>query len=355
MEDKLFDIGNFNVIQDEDNYYFFRALNMEDNNDIEQGITRPNDGKIERIRTDRERYEGIAKYGETSRISLEEVYDHIKMHHRKDTNCISLTSNGNVAVGYGRGTYKDRYTMVKIPKEEIGEKVVTAGQYMLQEVYERIEETLGKLSEDEKEKILGIFEEIDKTEENKTLQNMIAKRYSAKKEEINPSKAHLRKGIVYSSPTPRISSYQALSERQLLEVNRVYAKLAVLENENKLKHVIEHLSNSKLREGIGNAFSSMEVIHYGDIAKENIIEIPKEVADIFAIVQQAEEIDKSRVEEVKRALIEAVQSGKEIPQIPEIQSEVRDNISIEEMYELTGGKVEYGRARSIVNNMFYLR
>ena len=354
MEDKLFDIGNFNVIQDEDNYYFFRALNMEDNNDIEQGITRSNDGKIERIRTDRERYEGIAKYGETSRISLEEVYDHIKMHHRKDTNCISLTSNGNVAVGYGRGTYKDRYTMVKIPKEEIGVKVVTAGQYMLQEVYERIEETLGKLSEDEKEKILGIFEEIDKTEENKTLQNMIAKRYSAKKEEINPSKAHLRKGIVYSSPTPRISSYQALSERQLLEVNKVYAKLAVLENENKLKHVIEHLSNSKLREGIGNAFSSMEVIHYGDIAKENIIEIPKEVADIFAIVQQAEEIDKSRVEEVKRALIEAVQSGKEIPQIPEIQSEVRDNISIEEMYELTGGKVEYGRASFIARSMFYL-
>ena len=354
MEDKLFDIGNFNVIQDEDNYYFFRALNMEDNNDIEQGITRSNDGKIERIRTDRERYEGIAKYGETSRISLEEVYDHIKMHHRKDTNCISLTSNGNVAVGYGRGTYKDRYTMVKIPKEEIGREVVTAGQYMLQEVYARIEETLGKLAEDEKEKILGIFEEIDKTEENKTLQNMIAKRYSAKKEEINPSKAHLRKGIVYSSPTPRISSYQALSERQLLEVNKVYAKLAVLENENKLKHVIEHLSNSKLREGIGNAFSSMEVIHYGDIAKENIIEIPKEVADIFAIVQQAEEIDKSRVEEVKRALIEAVQSGKEIPQIPEIQSEVRDNISIEEMYELTGGKVEYGRARSIARSMFYL-
>ena len=354
MEDKLFDIGNFNVIQDEDNYYFFRALNMEDNNDIEQGITRSNDGKIERIRTDRERYEGIAKYGETSRISLEEVYDHIKMHHRKDTNCISLTSNGNVAVGYGRGTYKDRYTMVKIPKEEIGREVVTAGQYMLQEVYARIEETLGKLSEDEKEKILGIFEEIDKTEENKTLQNMIAKRYSAKKEELNPSKAHLRKGIVYSSPTPRISSYQALSERQLLEVNRVYAKLAVLENENKLKHVIEHLSNSKLREGIGNAFSSMEVIHYGDIAKENIIEIPKEVADIFAIVQQAEGIDKSRVEEVKRALIEAVQSGKEIPQISEIKEEVKDDISIEEMYEITGGKVEYGRAKSIVNNMFYL-
>ena len=33
---------------------------------------------------------------------------------------------------------------------------------------------------------------------------------------------------------------------------------------------------------------------------------------------------------------------------------VRDNISIEEMYELTGGKVEYGKANSVVKNMFYL-
>lgn len=34
MEDKLFDINNFNIIQDEENYYFFRALNMADNADI---------------------------------------------------------------------------------------------------------------------------------------------------------------------------------------------------------------------------------------------------------------------------------------------------------------------------------
>ena len=33
---------------------------------------------------------------------------------------------------------------------------------------------------------------------------------------------------------------------------------------------------------------------------------------------------------------------------------VRDNISIEEMYDLTGGKVEYGQANSVVKNMFYL-
>ena len=100
MKDNLFDINNFNTIQDEENYYFFRALNMADNNDIEQEITISSDGKIERIRTDRERFNGETKYTEDSKISLEELYDHIKMHYRKDTNCISLTSNANIAINY---------------------------------------------------------------------------------------------------------------------------------------------------------------------------------------------------------------------------------------------------------------
>ena len=101
MDLNVFNVEKFNIIQDEENYYFFRALNMADNNDIEQGITASKSGKIERIRTDRERFEGETKYSEDSELSLEEIYDHIKMHYRKDTNCISLTSNSNVAVNYG--------------------------------------------------------------------------------------------------------------------------------------------------------------------------------------------------------------------------------------------------------------
>ena len=354
MEDNLFDINNFNIIQDEENYYFFRALNMADNDDIEQGITVSEEGKIERIRTDRERFEGKTKYTEDSQISLEELYDHIKMHYRKDTNCISLTSNSNVAVNYGRGSYKDRYVMIKIPKKEFGEKVVSAGQYMLQELYLRIQQEVESLPEEEKSQILGVFEDIEEATESKRLQDIIAKRYTAKTGEVSLSKAHLRKGISYSSPKSRSSSYQALDEEQLLEVNKVYAKLAILENEDILKHVIPHSSNSKLRESIGNAFSSTEVIHYGDIKQENIIEIPKEIADIFALIQQVDGIDTSRIEELKRALIIAVQNENRIPTIPEIISQVKQNISIDEMYELTEGKVEYGKANSVVKNMFYL-
>ena len=354
MEIDLFNINKFNIIENNENYYFFRALNMADNRDIEQEITVSKSGKIERIRTDRERYEDKAKYNENSELSLEEIYDHIKMHYRKDTNCISLTSNANVAINYGRGSYKDKYVMIKIPKNEFGKNVVVAGQYMLQELYFKIEQTLKKLPEEKRIQILEKFSNIDNATETNELQDIIATRYTAKKEEINPNKAHPRKGIKYSSAKAKISSYQSLSEKQLLEVNRVYAKFAILENERALGHVIPHSSNTKLRETIGNAFSSLEVIHYGEIKQENIIEISKESIDIFALIQQIDGINKTKIEELKRELINSVQRGVQISKIPEINAKPRDNISIEEMYELTEGKVEYGKAKSIVKNLFYL-
>ena len=354
MNKEILEIDKFNIISDEENYYFFRALNMDDNSDIEEKTTVSSDGKIERIRTDRERYEEKTKYAEESKISLEEVYDHIKIHYRKDTNCISLTSNANIAINYGRGSYKDKYVMIKIPKRELGEQTFEAGQYMLQELYSKIEKTVEELPEETKSEILEIFSDIDVINETKELKEIIEKRYTAKSEEVNPSKAHLRKGITYSSPKARISSYQALNEEQLLEVNKVYAKLAVLENRDILKHVIPHSSNSKLRNTIGNAFSATELIHYGEIKQNEIIEVPKETIDLFALIQQIDGIDKNKVEEIKKALIVAIQNGKEIPQIPEIESSIKDNISIEKMYQLTGGTVEYGKANSIVKNMFYL-
>ena len=72
MNKEILEIDKFNIISDEENYYFFRALNMADNSDIEQETTTSSDGKIERIRTDRERYEGNAKY------MLQELYSKIE-------------------------------------------------------------------------------------------------------------------------------------------------------------------------------------------------------------------------------------------------------------------------------------
>lgn len=354
MDENLFNIDKFNIIQDDENYYFFRALNMADNNDIEQGITTSSDGTLERVRTDRERHGNGAKYSEDSQISLEELFDHIKMHYLKETNCISLASNANTSIYYGRGFYKDKYVMVKVPKSEFGKQTVLAGKYMLKELYSRIENAVQNLPDDQKTKILSIFEQIDNTNDSNGLKKIIQTRFTASSDELDVSKAHPRKGIIYSEPQARISNYQSLNKDQLLDLNRVYAKLAILENNHILDHAIPHTSNANLRRTIGSAFASTELIHYGDIKQEELIDIPKEAVDLFALIQQVDGINKDKAEELKRGLLEAVKSGKKIPEIQEADAKVKDDVSIEEMYELTGGKVEYEKASSIVKEMYYL-
>ena len=368
--EEIFGIEKFNIIEDEENYYFFRALNMADNQDLETGTILNDDGNIERIRTDRESYEENAeneapKYGKDAEISLEQVYDHIKMHYRKDTNCISLSSNGNVSVSYGRGFYKDRYVMVKVPKRELGENVINAGQYMLEEIEKRVNEYISSMPADST--LLETIKEIENSTTAEEIREAIETRYTTK-EPLDPNKAKPRKGITYRSPVARISNYQALNEEQSLEKNKIIAKLTLLERVGGMEPIIPHTANNNLLVGtIGNAFSSLELIHYGDIEKDEIIDVPKEVVDIFALLQQVEGQDQQVVRDLKREVINFASSGRTIGlagtgteiEIPEDSSllrayKVRDNLSIEEMYDLTDGKVEYGQANSIVKNLFYL-
>lgn len=103
---------------------------------------------------------------------------------------------------------------------------------MLQELYSRIQQSIVGLPQEEKSKVFEILTNIDVTNEIKELQELISKRYTAKSGEIITDKAHLRKGIVYKSSKARISSYQALNKEQLLEANKVFAKLTILENEH---------------------------------------------------------------------------------------------------------------------------
>lgn len=359
--ESLFDIDKFNIIEDEENYYFFRALNMADNQDLDTGTILDNTGNIEKIRTDRERYEENAenelpKYSKDAEITLEQVYDHIKMHYRKDTNCISLSSNGNVSISYGRGFYKDRYVMVKVPKIELGEKVINAGQYMLEEIAKKVEEYISSIPDDSR--LLETISEIDNSKTSEEIRKSIETRYTTR-EPLDPSNAKPRKGITYRSPVARISSYQALNEEQSLEKNKVIAKLTLLERVGGMEPLIPHTANNNLLvQTIGNAFSSLELIHYGDIEKDEIIDVPREIVDIFSLLQQVEGQEQQLVEDLKREVVQFVSERRNLA-IPENSTlsndyRVKDNISIEEMYDLTDGKVEYGQANSIVKNMFYL-
>ncbi len=52
----IFDIDKFNIIEDEENYYFFRALNMADNKDLETETILDKSGKSRKYETNNSTY-----------------------------------------------------------------------------------------------------------------------------------------------------------------------------------------------------------------------------------------------------------------------------------------------------------
>ena len=357
--EELFDIEKFNVISDEENYYFFRSLEPGDIKDLEEGNIKDENGKYIRLRTDRERWEETheikPRWNSESTVSLEEMYNHIKMHYSLETNCISLSSNANVARTYGE-TFSDKYVMIKVPKREMGQRVYNARQYMLSEIDKKVQERIAQ--GDIPEEILEDLKKIDGVTKSEELKDIIKVKYTAP-EGIDTSKSGMKKGIIYKAPLARVSSFQALDDEQTLEKNKIVAKLTVLEKNGLMNTLMpRNKSNSSLIQTVGSAFASGEQIYYGDIDGSRVTDISKEFLDMFALIQQAENQDKQVVNELKTELVRYITSGAKL-EIPE-GSILRDDgtprtdISIEEMYELTAGKVEYGQANSIVKNMYYL-
>ena len=357
--EEIFDIEKFNVISDEENYYFFRSLEPGDIKDLEEGNIKDENGNYIRLRTDRERWEETheikPRWNSESTVSLEEMYNHIKMHYSLETNCISLSSNANVARTYGE-TFSDKYVMIKVPKREMGQRVYNAGQYMLSEIDKKVQERIAQ--GDIPEEILEDLKKIDEVTKSEELKDIIKVKYTAP-EGIDISKSGMKKGIVYKAPLARVSSFQALDDEQTLEKNKIVAKLTVLEKNGLMNTLMpRNKSNSSLIQTVGSAFASGEQIYYGDIDGSRVTDISKEFLDMFALIQQAENQDKQVVNELKTELVRYITSGAKL-EIPE-GSILRDDgtpridISIEEMYNLTEGKVEYGQASSIVKNMYYL-
>ena len=357
--EEMFDIEKFNIISDEENYYFFRSLEPGDIKDLEEGNIKDENGKYIRLRTDRERWEEThnltPRWNAESQVTLEEMYNHIKTPYSLETNCISLSSNANVARTYGE-TFSDKYVMIKVPKKEMGQRVYNAGQYMLAEIDKKVQERIAKGNIPEE--VLEDFRKIDEATESKELKEIIKVKYTAP-DGIDTSKSGMKKGIIYKAPLARVSSFQALDDEQTLEKNKIVAKLTILEQKGLMGPAVPRIkTNSELIKTLGSAFASGEQIYYGDIEGNRVTDISKEFLDMFALIQQAESQDKEVVNELKTELVKYIINGGKI----EIQEEsiLRDNgtpkddISIEEMYQITEGKVEYGQASSIVKNMYYL-
>lgn len=360
MEEKLFDINKFNIIQDEENYYFFRSLEPGDIEDLENGRIKNADGTYIRLRTDRERWEEKhegerPRWIESDEISLEQMYHHIKYNYSLQTNCISLTSNANVARMYGE-QFSEHYVMIRISKKEMGERIYSAGPYVLEEIEKRVNEYLKdeEIPEDIKETI----ELIDRVANEDELKEILKTRFTSKTS-IDEKTPKMREGIQYRKPTARISKYQALSEEQNLYKNRIIAKLTVLEKSGMIEPIIGHTStNKRLITHMGGAFSSAEQTYYGDIEGERVTDIPVELLDIIALTQQVEGIGKEKLNQIQKEIIEFVKSGRKV-RIQEgsylrNQYKVKENPSIEEIYELTEGKIEYGKAKTIITGMYHL-
>ncbi|MBQ6477275.1 MAG: DEAD/DEAH box helicase family protein, partial [Bacilli bacterium] len=339
----VFSIDNFNIIQDSENYYFFRALNKADSNDIKDGITSTN-GKIDRIRTDRERYEGKPNYHEDSENSLEEMFDHIKMHHSTDTNCISFTSNSNVGIMYGRVYYKDKYVILKVPKDDIGKHTIFAGSYMVDETEKRIKELIDSKKIDQE--TIKRIKEVDKIKTQEELDKFIKSITKTTKEKEDM----YEKGIDFTSTTDS-GDYNALSEEQNFIKNKLVTKINII-GEN----IIPSVSNQMLIKTIGNAFSSLELTHYKDVSKKEILEVPTEIIDIFSLLQQVPK-DYPLIQELIEKIIE-YSKNEEIKlskyTYRNNSLDVDNDYTIEKMYQLTYGDIDYYTAMSTYKKMYYL-
>ena len=280
----VFDIDYFNVMKDENYFYFFRALNREDNKDLNEGKISEN-GKIIKIRTDTQRWKEIhknvkPKYDENDNNSLEQMYDHIKPKFCRCTNCISLTCDASISIHYGRDFYNDRYVMIKIKKEEIGNKVVNAGLYLLNYIEEAVNKAKELL---ENKKLAHKLDEIDKSISLEDIANVVIKEYN-----LNTSISGRYKGqkLVIEDLYPlknRFSNYSTLNKEQTFEKNKLFAKVTLLEKYGYLKPIINCTKNNiNLLRTVDNAFASLEFIHYGEIKEYEIKEVSSKEMDVFA-------------------------------------------------------------------------
>ena len=372
---ELFSIEKYNLIQDENYYYLFRALNNGDHADLENGITTNENGKVIKVRTDRARYvenfeDRTPKYDEDEPISLLQVIDHIKEHHRYDTNCISLSSNANVSVMYGNGYYADEYALIRVPKNEIGNKVINAGEYMLEEMNKRIDAAILKVSTpisnsgdnqpSDNQNTIEIMNKIDEAENRSQLLEVIAssyklgdiesKKYTGEKDEAKRKKP-LR---------TRISEYSTLTEEQNLLKNKIIAKLTILEERHLMEPIMPHTRvDSRAIATLGLAFSSRELIHYGEIGNENLFEVPKEYIHMLGLLQQTAEkqpelIDK--VEKMENQIIDNIIEGSKIPKQESQNENIAEpmKISVKQAYQLTDGRINYKDTQETVDKVFYL-
>ena len=328
--EKLFNVENFNIYSDDENYYFFRSLEEVDVESIKNRSIVDESGKITRLITDREFY-GETTFTKDSDISLEEMTEHIKTNYNKHTNCISFSSNANVALDYGRSTYNDDYIVLKVPKKDFEKDTFFAGKYMFLEVSRVLDEFYSKL--DNESDIKKYFDMIDKAKSQ---------------EELEKIKEQVQENLSLKNVTDSIN-YDALNEEQNLFKNKIILKADIMD-----KNIIKKIGNSFLFSTIGSAFSSLEVIHYKDINK-NLFQANANILDIFGLLQQVPETDD--IKEIKNILLNKLNNNE--LNIGYLSNDynvdnLNDKLTIENLYKLGKGHISYSDAKEIYQKSYSL-
>ena len=338
--DELFKITN--CYQDTNYYYFFRALNKRDMAGIRDKSTLDSNGHIRKIVTDSTFYNHKDRYNEESELTLEEMVNHVKTHYDKDTNCISLSSDANVCLTYGRSDYEDKYVIIKVPKKEIGYTTFNAGKYIYEEILKRvntyIEEHQSTLTDLQKYYIESI-KNISTKEQLESIKKTLPEEY------VDKTNEEFQNGLDFIKSKP----YEGYSDKENLAKDKLVMLLDVLDFE-----VIKGKTNRFVIQTMGSAFSSRELEHYKEVPKEKIVEMPTSLIEIMALLQQVPETEE--IKEIKSYLIthldEIRQSTKEVDYSHFNPENL--NLSLDNLYNLTAGKISYKEAKELYLNSMYL-
>ena len=337
---ELFNI--INCYQDNNYYYFFRALNKRDMTGIRNGSTLDSNGHINRIVTDSTFYNNKDRYNEESELTLEEMVNHVKTHYDKDTNCISLSSDANVCLTYGRSDYEDKYVIIKVPKDELGHTTFNAGKYIYDEILKMvntyIEEHKNDLTDLQRYYIASL-NNISTREQLDSLKRTLPEEY------IDKTNEEFQNGLEFIKSKP----YEGCSDKENLAKDKLVMLLDILDFE-----VVKGKTNRFVIQTMGSAFSARELEYYKEVPGEKIIEMPTSLIEIMALIQQVPETEE--IKEIKNYLIthleEVRQSTKEVDYSHFNPENL--NLSLDNLYNLTEGKISYKEAKELYLNSMYL-
>ena len=340
MINEIFAIDNFNIISDDDNYYFFRALNKKDMADIENKVIVDENGKIVRIRTDREFY-GETTFKKDEPLTLEQIIEHIKMDYNKHTNCISFSSNANVCLTYGRGFYDDKYIMLKVPKNEMGKNIVFSGEFILEEITKVLDNYYKNLDDEMTRYFFDAINNANTKEQLNNIKAMLSQDY------VDETKNIFVNGLekIMSS-----QSSNALNSEQNLLKDKIVLKMDLMK-----EPILKKISNKFLINTLGGAFSSLELTHYNDV-QSNITELSPEIMDILSLLQQGQKTKE--LADLKRILIQKINAGN----LPKTSFNLEkydtkkfaSNLTLENIFKLTGGNISYKDAKNIYLKSYIL-